>query len=185
MTLRSTPMERTGIVLAGGASSRMGSFKPLLSFRGRPLLAYALDALRPHCAELLVMAGPHATEVSRIAEGARVLADPGEGPHVALRLAVQVARHPTLLVVPADSPFVGHALPPLVEVGPNAVARDGDGVNPLVGIYEHEGVQRALSSPVRSLQEVAATLRSRPVLVPAGALFDLDDPDAFDRAPSA
>lgn len=171
----------SGIVLAGGASTRMGAFKPLLPFRGRPLLAHAIDALRPHCADILVMAGPRAAEVSRVAEGARVLADPGEGPHVALRLAAQAARHPAILVVPADSPFVAGALPALVEAGPNAVVRDGEGVNPLIAFYDRAQLQEAFASPVRSLQEVAAKLRSRHVTAPAGALRDADTPSDLSR----
>lgn len=175
-------MPRTGVVLAGGASSRMGSFKPLLSFRGRPLLAHAIDALRPHCAEIIVMAGSRAADVSRVAEGCRALGDPGEGPHVALRLAAQAARPGSLLVVPADSPSVARALPALLAAGPNAVARDGDGVNPLVGLYERDALRRALAGPVRSLQDVVRALGATPVAAPPEALVDLDDPDAFDRA---
>ncbi|HVM45878.1 MAG TPA: NTP transferase domain-containing protein, partial [Candidatus Thermoplasmatota archaeon] len=40
-------MGATGVVLAGGHGARMGAFKPLLPFRGRPLLHHALDALAP------------------------------------------------------------------------------------------------------------------------------------------
>jgi molybdopterin-guanine dinucleotide biosynthesis protein A len=35
----------TGIVLAGGESSRMGSAKSLLKFKGKPLLKYAIKAI--------------------------------------------------------------------------------------------------------------------------------------------
>ena len=44
----------TAGILAGGASSRMGSNKALLEFRGRPLLARQLDLLRPHFERIVV-----------------------------------------------------------------------------------------------------------------------------------
>src|SRR5579872_4654812 len=36
-----------GVVLAGGRSTRMGREKALLAFDGRPLVAYAVERLRP------------------------------------------------------------------------------------------------------------------------------------------
>lgn len=168
---------RTGIVLAGGASTRMGAFKPLLPFRDRPLVAHVIGALTARTSEVLVMAGAHAADVSRVAGGARVLADPGEGPHVALRLAARAARHGALLVAPADSPFVAPALDALLSAGPNAAARDGDGVNPLVGLYERDALLEAFDPPVRSLQEIVARLRARAIAVPAGTLVDADTPE--------
>lgn len=176
---RSRSGGRTGILLAGGRGSRVGgAVKPLLRHRGRTLLAHALDALAPHCVELLVMAGAHAAEISRVAEGARVFADPGEGPHVALRLAARAARHPTLVVAPADSPFLAPAIAALVAAGPGAVAREGDGVNPLVGVFGREELLAATSPPLRSLQEAVARLLppAIPVSVPPGSLLDVDAP---------
>lgn len=170
---------RTGVVLAGGASSRMGAFKPLLAFRGRPLVAYAIDALRPHCAEVLVMAGPRAADLARVAGGARVLGDPGEGPHVALRLAARAARHPTLLVAPADAPFLTPAVyDALLAAGPNAVALEGAGGNPLVACYAREPLRAALQA-AGSLQEAARAVGAARVPVDPRLLADLDTPEAF------
>jgi len=45
-----------GVVLAGGQSSRFGSDKALAEWRGRTLLAHAVDALSGYC-ELVVIAG--------------------------------------------------------------------------------------------------------------------------------
>lgn len=144
----------TGIVLAGGKGSRMGAFKPLLLFKGRPLITYALDALVPLCDEVLVMAGPRAAEVSRVANGARVFADPEEGPVVAMRLAAHLARGETLLTAPADSPFLrSETYGPLLDTGPNANFVAHGSANPMVGCY-HRADVRAFEG--RSMQSLAA-----------------------------
>jgi molybdopterin-guanine dinucleotide biosynthesis protein A len=44
-----------GVVVAGGRSSRFGSDKAAALFRGRPMLAWVLDALAPCCDELIVV----------------------------------------------------------------------------------------------------------------------------------
>lgn len=142
---------RTGVILAGGRGERMGAFKPMLSFRGRPLVSYALDALRPLCNEILIMGGLRAAQLAPIAGGARVLRDPGEGPQVALPLAARVARHPTLLVAPADAPFLrARTYGPLLDAGQGMYVLDGV-ANPLVGVYA-----RAMLAGFsgRSLQEL-------------------------------
>lgn len=166
---------RTGIVLAGGEARRFGTQKTLATFRGRPLFAWASDALRPHCDELFVMAGPRdAPALSRVADGARVLADPGGGPHVALAYAARLARGETLLVAPGDAPMLTPAVyAALLAAGPNAVAVDGDGINPLIAVYDRRALLAAM--PARSLQDVAARVDAARVPV-AGDLRDVDTP---------
>jgi len=44
----------TGIVLAGGASSRMGKDKGLCLFKGKSLVTYAIEALIPLCNTILI-----------------------------------------------------------------------------------------------------------------------------------
>jgi len=50
--------ERTGLVLCGGQSRRMGRDKALIELDGRPLLEHALAALEPVCGALLLACGP-------------------------------------------------------------------------------------------------------------------------------
>jgi molybdenum cofactor cytidylyltransferase len=54
------------IVLAAGASRRMGSPKPLLDWGGRTLIAWELEQLMASCVdEIVIVTGAHADEVRR------------------------------------------------------------------------------------------------------------------------
>jgi molybdopterin-guanine dinucleotide biosynthesis protein A len=44
----------TGIVLAGGQSSRMGTDKSLMKLKGKTLVEYAVDALKPLCNKVII-----------------------------------------------------------------------------------------------------------------------------------
>ena len=77
--------------------------------------------------------------------------------------------------------FISDALPPLLAAGADAVARDGDGVNPLVALYDRERLLAALGDDARSLQQVAARLGARAVDAPARSLADADEPQDLRR----
>jgi molybdopterin-guanine dinucleotide biosynthesis protein A len=46
--------EVTGIVLAGGRSSRMGENKSLMQLNGKRMIEFSIDALRPLCSEVII-----------------------------------------------------------------------------------------------------------------------------------
>jgi len=102
----------TGIVLAGGRARRMGGVdKGLLEFHGRPLVAYALDALRPVAGTLLVNANRNLQEYARL--GYPVIADRSDGfdgPLAGLLSAMEAARTEYVLTVPCDCPLIDGAL---------------------------------------------------------------------------
>ena len=61
-----------GVILAGGRASRIGGDKPFVPFRGRPLIAHAIERARPQVDELLINAG----EAARFSEfGCDVIGD--------------------------------------------------------------------------------------------------------------
>ena len=66
-------MAVAAIVLAAGASTRMGRPKPLLPWGGRTLLEWELDELLRSCVDdIVVVTGAHADEVRRsLGDGAR------------------------------------------------------------------------------------------------------------------
>ena len=130
----------TGVVLAGGRSSRMGRDKALLSLKpgGPTLLDHALDRLSPLVDELLVIG--HPSIHGHV--GPFVIPDdkPGHGPLGGLTTAMHYAAHDRLLVLAVDLPGVDPALLALLKQGLGnftdaVVPRQAGRPEPLVGAY--------------------------------------------------
>ncbi|WP_372752185.1 molybdenum cofactor guanylyltransferase [Labilibaculum sp.] len=51
------PKKITGIILSGGKSSRMGSEKGLVKYKGKALIEYSIDTLRSVCEDLVISSG--------------------------------------------------------------------------------------------------------------------------------
>ena len=143
-------------MLAGGRSSRFGAPKPLADFLGEALVARALDALTPVCAECVVVT--HLPEIG-IALGARTLTDRviGAGPLGGLHAALRDARargHEGVLLLGCDTPLVPSAL--LALVADAARARAALAAAPSAG---PKGVQPLCAwYSVACLDEVEARL---------------------------
>ena len=101
-------MKITGLILAGGRGSRMGSIdKGLQSFRGQPMVAHVLARLTGQVDELLINANRNLDEYA--AFGHRVIADAIDGfagPLAGLHIGMTHASHPLIATVPCDSPFL-------------------------------------------------------------------------------
>jgi molybdopterin-guanine dinucleotide biosynthesis protein A len=129
----------TGLVLAGGASRRMGGEdKGLAALAGRPMLEYVLDALRPQVGSIMVSANRNRDRYS--AYGSPVVTDALEnypGPLAGVSSALQHLATDYLLVVPCDAPLLAPDLAPrlhaaCVAAGAEAaVASDGRRVQPV------------------------------------------------------
>lgn len=60
---------RSGIILAGGRSSRIGEPKALLELAGEPLLRHVARALAPACDELIIVTAPERALARRLRDG--------------------------------------------------------------------------------------------------------------------
>lgn len=101
-------MRIAGVVLAGGRSTRFGSDKAEQLFRGRKLIDWSLDALRPH-AEILFIAGRDHPPHARVADRPH----PGLGPLGGIAgalAAAQAAGCSHLLSLPCDTPLLPDGL---------------------------------------------------------------------------
>lgn len=131
-----------GVVLAGGASRRMGRDKAALPWTGTTLARRAAGVLAEVCGQV-VIAGPAALAP----DGVEAVADvfPGRGPLAGLHAGLARAAGRPMFALACDLPFVGVELVAhLVAAAAAArgdgparawVAADAEGVQPLCGVY--------------------------------------------------
>lgn len=98
----------TGLILAGGRGSRMGSVdKGLQLFRGRPMITHVLERFAPQVDEIVINANRSLDQYA--AFGHRVIPDAIDGfagPLAGLHIGMTHASHPLVATVPCDSPFL-------------------------------------------------------------------------------
>lgn len=176
-------IEVTGLVLAGGQGSRMGGVdKGLAPFRGRPMVAHAIERLAPQVDEILVNANRNPEAYARF--GHRVIADEiagFAGPLAGFERGLAHARGRLVATVPCDSPFlpvdlVARLRAALEGAGAQlAMARTGDQPHPVFCLMRrevHASLVDFLASGQRKIDRWTASLSVVEVA------FD-DEADAF------
>ena len=174
-------MSVTGIVLAGGQGRRMGGVdKGLQPLRGKPMIEWVLDRLKPQVAEVIVNANQNIEKYA--AYGHRVVRDEiggFAGPLAGLHAGLKFARHPLLVTVPCDSPFLPADLVSRLQaaLGANqlAVAKTGEQAHPVFSLMKRdvrESLEAYLAQGGRKIDAWYAALK----VVEVG--FD-DEADAF------
>ncbi len=134
----------TGVVLAGGQSSRMGRDKALVELDGVSFLDRAIELLRPHAKEVLVIGDPGKYAPAH----ATVVPDelPGKGPLGGLVTALKSARYVRLLVLACDLPNINdrlliHLKKELVGDVDAVVPRHDGLIEPLAGAYHRHCIE--------------------------------------------
>jgi molybdopterin-guanine dinucleotide biosynthesis protein A len=102
--------EITGIILAGGKSSRMGRDKGLCRFKGKTLVSYAIATLQPLCSRIIISANNDMEDYSTF--GLEVFPDEvkGIGPMGGILTCLKQSTTQHNLVLSCDTPFVTTAL---------------------------------------------------------------------------
>jgi len=152
-----------GVVLAGGASRRMGAAKAGVELAGRPLLSYPLAALRAALAEVAVIAKAD-TPLPAIGYGVLVWREPEEPQHplAGIVAALGAAAGRPVVVLACDMPFVTADLVRTLATAetdaPAVVARAGGRIQPLAARYEHRALEllRGFDPAGRAIEQVAA-----------------------------
>ena len=99
-----------GLVLAGGASRRMGQDKAALALHGRPQLDWACDTLARHCERVFVSIRADQQD-DPVRRGRPVIVDVHDGAGPIAGIAAAQAAHPdsAWFVLACDLPFVDDA----------------------------------------------------------------------------
>jgi molybdopterin-guanine dinucleotide biosynthesis protein A len=127
----------TGVVLAGGAGRRMGGAKATALLDGRPLVVWALDALRAAGLRELAVAAKADTALPEDL-GVPVWVEPDEPRHPLAGIAHALARAggEAIVTVPVDLPLVPADVLRAVAAAPGcAVVRAGGRIQPLVARF--------------------------------------------------
>lgn len=138
-------MKLTGIVLAGGKSTRMGRDKSLLEWGGMRLIDRAISVIRPLCDNILIST----SNPSLAYLGFPLVSDihHGIGPIAGLHAAMRYSRTSRNLVIPCDTPLVTvDVFERLFAIAsaahpPACVAGTEDGfIEPLIGCYHRSAL---------------------------------------------
>jgi molybdopterin-guanine dinucleotide biosynthesis protein A len=186
----------TAVVLAGGASSRMGSPKALLRFGRETLIERVVGRLKSIAGEVVVVSGPHLRLPPL--PGARIVDDevPLQGPLAGIVYGLRAARSEIVFVCGCDHPFLEQALvtrlvesatgadgavPVVAGVAQPLLAAYQRRIEPIVAALLASGERRALALVERvPLREVAEA--DLAVADPGLRSFlDVDTPDAYRR----
>jgi molybdopterin-guanine dinucleotide biosynthesis protein A len=99
-----------GLVLAGGASQRMGQDKAALSFHGKPQLQWAYELLNEVCERSYVSVRPdQRDEPTRASLPQIVDTRPGVGPIAGISAALDAHPDAAWLVLACDLPFLSQS----------------------------------------------------------------------------
>ncbi len=140
----------SGIVLAGGKGSRMGGVeKPLINFRGKPLITYPVTAVRKVCSEIIVACRDEKQKelISSVLDDVTFSIDvfEGAGPLAGIHSGLEMSKGEYAFIVACDMPFIHSDV--VRKLGTEAMGYDaclpvwGDGrYEPLFAVYRRDAM---------------------------------------------
>lgn len=203
-----TPTGVSGIVLAGGASTRFGADKLAATYGERPLLELAVRAVASVAAEVLVVVAPDEDRPLPVASvPVRRIHDPERygGPLIGLLAGLEAAREPIVVVAAGDMPSLS---PDVLGLLVTAIGVDRGSASegavlirrsvdqPLPAAFRNgaatHAATRLIGEGERSLRSLLRSLRLRRIdeqewraLDPTAAtLRDVDVPADLDESPT-
>ncbi len=171
--------EMTGIILAGGKSSRMGQEKGLIQLNGKPFIEHILLAIQPLVTEVIVVSSnsDYDTYVDRRVEDIILEAGPIAGIHAGL----VHSKTENNIIVSCDVPLITtQLLTTLIrhkEEDVDVVQFEAMGETiPLIALYKKRCIyacREALDKSQRSLRKLITTLKVKTIKVTEKELFSV------------
>lgn len=127
----------TGIILAGGKSSRMGTDKGLMPFRGKPMIQHIIDPMAKICQRIFIVTSNSMYGMF----GFELVQDeqPDYGPVMGVLSGLKKSETDLNLVMSCDAPFVGFDLMKELVLKSGEAdlvsASSSKGIHPLIAVY--------------------------------------------------
>ncbi len=129
----------TGIVLAGGRSSRMGEDKSLMRLNGKTLIEYSIDALRPICEKVIISSNNPNYDFT----GCEVWPDelPDQAPIIGIYSCLKRSETELNIILSCDIPLmsasmIGFLLAKSADYDITVPVHDNGQIEPLCGVYK-------------------------------------------------
>ncbi|MDH5811591.1 MAG: molybdenum cofactor guanylyltransferase [Candidatus Methanomethylicaceae archaeon] len=159
------------VILAGGRSSRIGGFKPLLKLAGRPLISYALEIARFTVSSpyILVSNQEQAIILKQLdcTENAKFLTDPegSIGPYSVVKSSSKI-NEGLIFLMGCDTPFLDPRLPLIllhhIDNSPAVVPIWPNGyLEPLAALYRKKPLSEI--NFITSFREIVAKIGAKTV----------------------
>jgi molybdopterin-guanine dinucleotide biosynthesis protein A len=154
----------TGIILAGGKSSRMGQEKGLINFRGKPLIQFGIDLLRRYTDRILISSSNSGYSQFGYEMVPDILY--GLGPAAGLATTLTFSETDWNIVLACDLPFLEAELIALMlektERNQAVIPVHNGVMEPLAGLYTRElgtNFEEAISSGNFALRKILANCK--------------------------
>ncbi len=189
---------RTGIILAGGQSSRMGQNKALMKIDGVPVIERIAIELEKITDELLIVTNTFHTyqylNIPMVGDEQK-----GKGPLAGIQAGLKATRSEKNLIVACDMPFISSSLGDFLleelEDYQAAIPKLEGHVHPLFGAYRKDALHAVSQSLAKNelrmmslLQNLHVRYISEDILSRKGipvkdtAVFNMNDPIEYEKA---
>jgi molybdopterin-guanine dinucleotide biosynthesis protein A len=172
------PENITGVVLAGGKSSRMGRDKALLAWQGKPLILHAVGILQQVCSKVIISANKYEYAFTGCEIWPDELTIPA--PITGIYSCLKRSAGEWIMVLSCDMPHVTPALLTYLQKFDHAYdvivpVHDNNCIEPLCGLYHRRILpllEVALEGHQYSLQQfIAGTTHKLVKILPDNPVF--------------
>ena len=178
----------TGVVLAGGESSRMGEEKSLMQFKKQKLIDFSISALRPYCSEILISSSKAIHQMV----SCRIIADEFRkiGPIAGIHSALKNSKTDFIIILPCDSPmvkpqFVQYLISQIGNMDKAIVPQYQENKEPLFAVY-HKSILPVIESQINNqdyrLTHLLEKVKARVIEVTDRSCFvNINTPEDFNK----